>query len=151
MLLWWDDTSEFGLVLEPATRARETLATIKRLQSATSLRQLQRAELADWVADYIAGCAADAAQGLLDDRWDYLDHRDVLMNLMPVPWAADSVTEWLDRRLLESHAAIGGASPGGNIDGYAVRDQEAFFASLRRLGHSLERRPGLLDRYFELI
>jgi hypothetical protein len=151
MLLWWDDDNDLGIVVEPAERAQGTFAAIERLRSATSLGELQQADLPSWAASYIGDCVQEVEEGQRDDIWSWDDAYDTLIYLVPLPWDVESVTEWLDRELLEAHADIGGASPGGHIDGYKVRDPDAFFAALRGAGHKMERHPGLLEEYYRAL
>lgn len=74
----------------------------------------------------------------------HLDH-------MLAPWDLESLREWFpdeDMGIIEAHCRTGGASPGGHIDVYAPRDEQALLAALRSRGHNVVQRDFLsaLDR-----
>lgn len=149
----WEDAELYGLVIEPEVRFEQTVATMQTLRTASTWGEVRAAELAPWaqrlVTQYEQDVEAFDGTVLADDQpWQYDDISESVVEAMPLPHDVASTRDWLDAELLEAHAEVGGASPGGAIDGYHVRDRDAFLNALRDAGYEPEHRPGLLDELF---
>ena len=149
----WEDTELYGFVVEPAERFEQTLATMRTLRSASSWGEVRAATLAPWAATLLAQLeeylADETGTVPVDDEpWDYEQISESVVEVIPLPYDADSTRAWLDPGLLAAHADISGASPGGHSDSYRIRDREAFLAALRDAGYEPMHRPGLLQQLF---
>ena len=148
----WDHDETDGLVLEPEERMHETLRTVETLRQATTVGELRRADLPAWAARVVESTVEHLEHEEVGDidgaAWNWSEESELVIEVVPLPWDVASVTQWLDKDLLAKHAEIGGASPGGHIDTYRVRDQQALFADLERHGYTLEHRPGLREVFY---
>ena len=151
----WDHDESDGLLLEPEERMHETLRTIETLRQAVTVGELRRADLPAWAEQVVEGTLESLEDQDVDDidgaAWDWSQESEAVIDTVPLPWDAASLTQWLDKDLLDKHAEVGGASPGGHTDGYQVRDHQALLADLDRHGYTLERRPGLREAFYRAL
>jgi hypothetical protein len=84
---------------------------------------------------------------------------ETVMEYAEVPWDLDFLRNWISEVLLEDEDAygfiekyfrVGGASPGGNIDGYSPRDLKALLRELADRGHELQNKS-IFDGYGDMI
>jgi hypothetical protein len=84
---------------------------------------------------------------------------ETVMEYANVPWDLYFLREWINEILLddedpydfiETHFHVGGASPGGNIDGYTPRDIKNLLQVLEQRGHELVR-TSIFDRYADAM
>ena len=155
-LIYWDDEHGGLVVVDPAERFHANLASFEALKAARTFGDLRRASLEPWarhVVEVQAQYLEDDEDVEVDDEtsWDYERASDMIGESAPLPHAAEVVVRWLGHKLLDQHADVGGAIPGGDIDIYEIRDRDAFFHALRERGYQLEHRPGLLGAYFSAL
>jgi len=150
--LLWEETELHGLVIETEERFEQTLTTMRTLRRASTWGEVRTVELAPWARqlleqheEYLADEGEVPAN---ETRWDYDDISESVVEVIPLPHDAEQTRRWLGTELLDAHADVGGASPGGNIDGYRIRDQDAFLDALREAGYEPEHRPGLLEQIY---
>ena len=152
--LLWDEDQYEGLVVEPADRLDETLATIAFLKQVATLGELRSRDLPKWAAGLVTSTEerlrVDDIEATEDVEVTWQDLAESVLDVVPVPWDAASVTDWLDEELLAAHAHVSGATP-VNIDGYDVADRDAFLAALRERGFELQHRPGLVQEYHRAL
>ena len=152
MKVLWDDSASYGLVVEPADRAAATFVALDALKAAGSLGELERQDLPPWAARVVESVREDVDDDPdLDSSWDWESMSEVVVDVVPLPWDVRSVAEWLDLDVLRAHADVGGAGLGGQVDGYRVRDRDAFLTALRELGHEPVRDPDLVERYHRAL
>jgi hypothetical protein len=84
---------------------------------------------------------------------------ETVMEYPRVPWDLLFLQDWIHEILLEGENAydfvekyfnVGGASPGGNIDGYAPKDLKVLLGELTLRGHELVK-MGIFDGYGDVI
>jgi hypothetical protein len=156
MQLLWDNDPNYGFIIEPADRMNQTLQTIDRLRTATTFGQLRGTQLPDWAKNLVDSQVeyheVDLEEEVTDATpWPNDDVIESLVDAVPLPWDASSVTKWLDAGLFHQHATVSGASPAGNIDGYNVTNRDAFLAALEAAGHTTEHRPELADAFHQAL
>lgn len=153
--LLWDQDETDGFLLEPEERMQETLRTIETLRQAETVGELRGIDLPGWANRVVAATVEHLRDQDVEDidaaAWDWSEESEVVLDAVPLPWDAASVTQWLDKDLLVKHAEIGGASPGGNINTYRVSDPQALIADLEDHGYTLKRRPGLREAFYRAL
>ena len=84
---------------------------------------------------------------------------DTVMEYAEVPWDLAFLRNWISEILLEDedeydfiekYFRVGGASPGGNIDGYTPRDLKSLLRELADRGHELQE-TSIFDCYGDAI
>lgn len=146
-LIYWEDHAFHGLVVEPADRMHETLATMAAMRAAGSVEELQVEDLPSWVRDVIERIIEAARDDGQEPRWNWTETSESALDAVPLPWDAASVAQWMGHDTLVELATVSGASPGGHIDGYAIKDREALNAAMEAKGHTLEEHPGLVAAF----
>lgn len=147
----WDDDPADGFVLEPAVRLDETLRTVGRMRTATSVAELESGPLPNWAAQVVAHHRDDADGDPATVGWDWGEMGEVVTDVVPLPWDARSLAAWLPPDLFARHVAASGASVGGHSDGYMIDDRDGLLAALAKRGHELERRPGLVATFQQAL
>jgi hypothetical protein len=151
----WDHDESDGLVLELEERMQESLRAIEILRQASTVGELRRNDLPAWAEQVVEGRVESLRDEDVDDidgaEWDWSEDSEAVIDVVPLPWDAASVTQWLDKDLLTKHAELGGASPGGHIDSYRVDDHQALLDDLELHGYTLERRPGLREAFYRAL
>lgn len=151
----WDLDETGRLVLEPKDRMQQTMQALAALRQASTVGELRRAELPSWAEQVVESKVELLEDEGVDDveatAWRRSEMSELVVDTVPLPCDAGSLTQWLDEGLLHEHATVGGASPGGHSDTYWVHDPAELLADLRRQGYKLERRPGLAQEYFRAL
>ena len=84
---------------------------------------------------------------------------ETVMEYAEVPWDLAFLRNWISEILLEDedeydfiekYFRVGGASPGGNIDGYTPRDLKSLLRELADRGHELQE-TSIFDCYGDAI
>ena len=151
----WDLDEADRLVLEPENRMQQTMRALATLRQANTVGELRQAELPGWAEQIVESRVELLEDEGVDDvdaaAWRWSEVSELVVDAVPLPWDAGSLTQWLDEDLLHEHATVGGASPGGHSDTYRVHDPAGLLADLQRQGYTLERRPGLAEEYFRAL
>ncbi len=153
-VVFWDDSEWHGFVMEPAERFEETKAAVAVLKGAATVGEVRSTSLPGWAEDLatsIIESLEDEGPVQADTVWPVDDATESVTDVVPVPWDARSVADWFGAERLATYAEIGGASPGGHIDTYTVRDREELFSALQAEGYTPEHRQGLVDAYYQVL
>ena len=115
----WDLDEAGRLVLEPEDRMRQTMRTLATLRQASTVAELRRAELPSWAEQVVESrveLLKDEGVDAVDaTAWRRSEVSELVVDTVPLPWDARSLTQWLDEGLLHEHATVGGASPGATV------------------------------------
>jgi hypothetical protein len=158
----WEEDAQSGVIVELEEQRQKNFRSFEALRSAATVGEIRAADLAPWARSIVDSYLEDLAWDRQDDGdevttvsddepWDYGDVAELVMEAAPLPHDAMVAASWLGTDLLREHAAVGGASPGGNIDVYSVADTDAFLAAIEERGYTLRRHSGLMEEYWRAL
>jgi hypothetical protein len=120
----WEEDAQSGVIVELEEQRQKNFRSFEALRSAATVGEIRAADLAPWARSIVDSYLEDLAWDRQDDGdevttvsddepWDYGDVAELVMEAAPLPHDAMVAASWLGTDLLREHAAVGGASPGG--------------------------------------
>jgi hypothetical protein len=156
--MYWDSLYAGTFSLVPEGWEAENVAPLHQVAAAATWGEVTAVEKPYWLERLLETHIEDRAdEGIeITDATPFraadlrMDSSGLLDHML-APWDLESLREWFpdeDMGIIEAHCRTGVASPGGHIDVYAPRDEQALLAALRSRGHNVVQRDFLsaLDR-----